>query len=395
MTHGFTTRSLRWGPDEGRRDLGPAEPVAVPIYQASTFAFPCAEELAEIIRSGHDAGYVYSRWHNPTRAALESVVADLEGAGAAVSFSSGMAAITTSLAAVARSGDHVVFSPDLYGGSFAVARKILPRWGVRTTIAGSHRAEDFVAAMEDGTVACFAETIGNPTVSVPDLSALGAECRSRGVRLVVDNTFASPYLCNPLSLGADIVAHSTTKYLGGHHDLIGGVACGSRELMDEVREMSVDLGGTASPFDAWLALRGTATLALRMERHCSNALQVAGYLEGHPKVARVWYPGLPSHPDHRTAMSMLRGFGGMLAFELADGLDAGRRFTEGVRLAKMAPSLGGVHTLVIHAASVTHTQLTPEERASAGIGEGLVRVSVGIEDPEDLLHDFEQALKSA
>jgi cystathionine beta-lyase/cystathionine gamma-synthase len=388
---GFTTRSLR-----GEVDLGDATPVSVPIYQTATFAFEDPEALADLIRSGKDAGYVYSRWHNPTRAALEGIVADLEGGERAVSFASGMAAISTVLASLVRAGDHVVASPVLYGGTFAVMRRILPRWGVEVTFAGSHRAEDMLDAIRPETKVAYTETIGNPRMPVPDLEALGRACADRGVTLVVDNTFASPYLCNPLSLGAGVVVHSTTKYIGGHSDLTGGIAVGAREPMHEVREMSIDLGGVAGPLDAWLALRGLQTLALRMDRHSSNATAVARLLEGHEKVARVWYPGLPSHPDHEVAARILpRGFSGMVAFELADGLDAGRRFQEALDLAWVGASLGSTHTLVVHPATVTHTQMSLEERTAQGITDGLVRVSVGIEDPEDLLEDFARALEKA
>ena len=388
---GFTTRSLR-----GEVDLGDATPVSVPIYQTATFAFEDPEALADLIRTGKDAGYVYSRWHNPTRAALEGIVADLEGGERAVSFASGMAAISTVLASLVRAGDHVVASPVLYGGTFAVMRRILPRWGVEVTFAGSHRAEDMLEAIRPETRVAYTETIGNPRMPVPDLEALGQTCVDRGVTLVVDNTFASPYLCNPLSLGAGVVVHSTTKYIGGHSDLTGGIAVGAREPMHEVREMSIDLGGVAGPLDAWLALRGLQTLALRMDRHSSNATAVAGLLDGHEKVARVWYPGLPSHPDHEVAARILpRGFSGMVAFELAAGLDAGRRFQEALELARVGASLGSTHTLVVHPATVTHTQMSPEERNAQGISEGLVRVSVGIEDPGDLLDDFARALEKA
>jgi cystathionine beta-lyase/cystathionine gamma-synthase len=388
---GFTTRSLKT-----EVDLGPARPVSTPIYETATYSFEDPEELAELIRRGKDAGFVYTRWHNPTRAALEEVMAELEGGERAVSFASGMAAISTVLAALVRSGDHVVASPALYGGSFAVMNKLLPRWGVEVTLARSHRAEEMLAAVRPETRAVHVETIGNPRVPVSDLDALARGCRERGIPLVVDNTFASPYLCRPLELEATVVVHSTTKYIGGHSDLTGGVAVGDNETLHEVREMSIDLGGVAGPLDAWLALRGLQTLALRMERHCSNAMALAEMLEDHSAVAGVWYPGLPSHPDHQVARRILpQGFSGMLAFELAGGLDAGSRFQEALEVALVGPSLGGTHTLVVHPPTVTHTQLTREEREAQGITDGLVRVSVGIEDPDDLLEDFGRALEKA
>lgn len=388
---GFTTRALRT-----EVELGDARPVSVPIYQSATYSFDDPGELAETIRRGKDAGFVYSRWHNPTRAALEQVVADLERGERAVSFASGMAAITTTLAALLRTGDHAVASPTLYGGSYSVMTKLLPRWGIEATLAGSHRAEDVIAAFRDDTKVCYTETIGNPNVPVPDLEALARTCRERGVLLVVDNTFASPYLCTPLTLGVDVVVHSTTKYIGGHHDLTGGIAVGGHDILGEIREMSVDLGGIAGPVDAWLALRGVQTLALRMERHTENALALAQMLEGHEKVERVWYPALASHPDHDVAARILpRGAGGMLSFELAGGLEAGGRLQEALEIALVAPSLGGTHTLATHPPTVTHTQMTPEQRRALGISDGLIRVSVGIEDEADILEDFERALEKA
>jgi len=388
---GFTTRALRT-----EVELGDARSVSVPIYQTATFSFDDPEGLADTIRRGKDAGFVYSRWHNPTRAALEQVIADLERGERAVSFASGMAAISTTLAALLRGGDHAVSSPSLYGGAFSLMTKLLPRWGIEATIADSHRVEDMVAALRDDTKVCYTETIGNPNVPVPDLEALAKACRDRGVLLVVDNTFASPYLCNPLALGADVVVHSTTKYLGGHHDLTGGIAVGGHDVLGAVREMSVDLGGIAAPLDAWLVLRGVQTLALRMERHTENGLALAQMLEAHEKVERVWYPGLASHPDHELAGRILpRGAGGMMSFELTGGLDAGRRFQEALEVALVAASLGGTHTLATHPPTVTHTQLTPEQRRDLGISDGLIRVSVGIEDEADILEDFERALEKA
>ncbi len=387
---GFTTRALR-----PRVDVGEAQPASVPIYQTATYGFEDPEVLADIIRRGKDAGFVYTRWHNPTRDALEQMVAGMEGGERAVSFASGMAAITTTMASLAKERDHVVSTPRLYGGTYSLMTKILPRWGIRTTLAPSHRAEDLIETFRPETVACYVETIGNPTTPVSDLQALGRECGERGIKLVVDNTFASPYLCNPLALGADVVAHSSTKYLGGHMDLTGGIAAGSADLMHEIRELSIDLGGVGNPFESWLTMRGLQTLALRMDRHCASAMAVAKMLEEHPKVSGVWYPGLPSHPDHDVAGRVLRGWSGMLAFDLAGGLDAGRRFQETVEIALVGASLGGVRTIVTHAASVTHTQLSREEREAVGISDGLVRVSVGIEDLDDLLEDFERALEKA
>ena len=388
---GFTTRALRT-----EVDLGDAKPASVPIYQSATFSFDDPEGLADTIRQGKDAGFVYSRWHNPTRAALEQVVADLERGERAVSFGSGMAAISTTLAALLKASEHAVASPSLYGGSYSVMTKLLPRWGIETTLAESHRVEDVVAAFREDTKLCYTETIGNPNVPVADLESLAAACKERNVILVVDNTFASPYLCNPVAFGADVVVHSTTKYLGGHSDLIGGIAVGRDDLLGQVREMSVELGGVPGPFDAWLVLRGVQTLALRMERHTENALALAEMLQAHDKVERVWYPGLASHPDHELAARILpKGAGGMLSFELSGGLDSGQRFQQTLEVALVAASLGSTHTLATHPPTVTHTQLTPDQRRELDILDGLIRVSVGIEESEDILEDFERALEKA
>jgi methionine-gamma-lyase len=388
---GFTTLAL-----QTEVELAGAKPVSVPIYQTATYSFDDSNLLAETIRRGKDAGFTYTRWHNPTRAALEQVVATLEGGERAVSFASGMAAITTTLAALLQAEDHVVASPTLYGGSFSTFRKMLPRWGIDVTLAPSHRTDDMLGALRPETKVCYTETIGNPNLPVPDLEALGAACRERGIPLVVDNTFASPYLCSPLRLGATVVVHSTTKYIGGHHDLTGGIAVGDHDALGLVRDMSIDLGGVAGAMDAWLAVRGVQTLALRMDRHCATARRLAELLEGHPKVARVWYPGLASHPDHEVARRILpRGASGMVSFELAGGLDAGRRFQDALDVALVGASLGGTHTLATHPPTVTHTQMTPEERRAQGITDGLIRVSVGIEDADDVLEDFDRALDKA
>lgn len=398
---GFTTRAVN-PPGDGSGDSPTSSsatasvPSSVPIYQASTFAFDDPEELGRAIAGPKDESYVYSRWNNPTRAAFERAVANLEDAEAAVSFSSGMAAVASTLIALTSSGRHVVASPDLYGGTFSLATKLLPRLGVVVTRARSHRVEDLVEEFVDNTEICYVETISNPTMSVTDVPRLAKECEARGIKLIVDATFTSPYLSRPIAQGATVSLHSATKYIGGHHDLVAGVASGSKVVMATVRDVSLDLGGSGSPLDCWLAIRGLATLGLRMERHQSNALALAQFLSAHARVAEVWYPGLANHPDHEVATHTLDGFGGMLAFELpSDGagdIAAGRSFLQKLRVAHIAASLGGIRTLVVHPASVTHTQLTAEQRAASGISDGLIRVSVGIEDRVDLLEDFTQAL---
>ena len=387
---GFSTRSVHV----------PTPPVqqetpSVPIFQTSTFRFETSEAYAETI-SFRRPGFTYTRGYgNPTLAAFEATMADLEGTAAAHSFASGMAAIHTVVTALARAGDRVVSSTELYGGTYSLMTKVLPRYGIDVTLVDPHDL-DAVEHSLPGAALFYVEAIANPNVTVADLGALGERCRAAGVPSVVDNTFASPYLCNPAEHGFDFVLHSATKYIGGHHDLIGGVVCASEADTVRLRDTVIETGGTMAPLEAWLCLRGLATLELRMVRHSSNALELAGFLEWHPKVERVHYPGLPSHPQHAAAQRLLRkGCGGMMAFEVAGGVEAGMRFCDALEVAWVAASLGGIHTLVGHAASTTHRQMDANARRAAGIADGLVRVSVGIEDVEDLIEDFDRALGEA
>ena len=386
---GFQTRAIH---------AAAAPPVAqqtpsVPIYQTSTFRFDDADAYAATI-AFEEPGYTYTRGYgNPTLDAFEAVVAELEGTPAAMSFASGMAAVHTLWTALAAGGDRIVATHALYGGVFTLATKVLPRFGVRVDLVDG-RDLDAVDAALPGAALFYTETIANPTMAVADLPALAERCRAHGVPAAVDNTFASPYLCTPAAHGFDYVVHSTTKYLGGHHDHVGGViACGA-DGRARLRDAVIDTGGTMAPFEAWLAMRGIMTLALRMDRHTANATALAAYLEAHPKVERVHSPGLPSHPDYATAARLLpRGSGGMLAVEVAGGVEGGKAFCDALRLAWVATSLGGTHTLVGHAASTTHRQYDPQARRAAGIADGLVRVSAGLEDAEDLLADVAQALE--
>jgi methionine-gamma-lyase len=368
---------------------------SVPIFQTSTFRFDTSEDYAETI-SFRRPGYTYTRGYgNPTVLAFERVVAELEGTESGFSFASGMAAVHTVVTSLARVGDRIVASNELYGGSFSLFTKVLPRYGIEVTFVSPHDPDAVAAALPDA-VLFYVETIANPTVTVADLEALGSVCRAGGVPAVVDNTFASPYLCNPARFGFDHVLHSATKYIGGHHDLTGGVVATTEDGMRRLRDMAIETGGTMAPFEAWLALRGLMTMELRMQRHSRSAQALAEFLEGRAKVARVHYPGLASHPHHEVARRLLpRGFGGMLAFEIEGGVDAGMRFCDALELVWIATSMGGTHTLVGHAASTTHRQMDPAARRAAGIGDGLVRVSVGLENVEDLMADFDRALEKA
>ena len=386
---GFSTRAVH-----GTRPAMDQETPAVPIFQTSLFRFDSSQDYADTI-AFQRPGNTYTRGYgNPTLEAFEAQMASLERTDASMSFASGMAALHTVFTALAASGDRAVASTALYGGTHALLTKVLPRYGIRVDLVDSADL-DAVAEVLPGAAFFHVETIANPTMSVADLRALGALCAEHGVPASVDNTFASPYLVNPAEYGFDYVVHSATKYIGGHHDLIGGVVCTSEAGRTLLRDTVIETGGTLGPFEAWLCVRGLMTLALRMERHSANAAALARSLSSHPKVERVWYPGLASHPQHEVASALFgrRGYGGMLAVEIEGGVDSGTAFCDALETAWIATSLGGTHTLVSHAASTTHRQLAPEARRAAGITDGLVRISAGIEDIEDLLEDFEQALE--
>jgi methionine-gamma-lyase len=383
---GFSTRAIRAA---SRAPEVPQPPVNVPIYATSTFEVADATELAELL-AFERAGHSYSRNSNPTHAALELTLAELESGEAALVTASGMAAIHAVTMSILRSGDEIVIPRAVYGGTVALARTILDRSGI------GHRAVDttdpaaVVSAMGNRTRILWLETISNPTTAMPDIAALAELAHERGVVVVVDNTFASPALANPLTLGADLVVHSMTKYIGGHSDLMGGAVIGSADRVADARNVVIEAGGNASPWEAFLALRGLKTLALRMERHSSNALAVAHALEGAPGVERVRYPGLESHPQAGLAAQRLRGgmAGGMMALEVVGGREAGERFLDRLRIAVHATSLGSVETLVSHPASSSHRQLDDAEVADAGLSPGMIRLSVGLEDVEDLVEDL-------
>jgi len=386
---GFSTRAIHG------QALPPVEQEtpSVPIFQTSTFRFDTSDGFAETINFRRP-GYTYTRGYgNPTLLAFERVMAELEGTESALSFASGMAAIHTVATTLAASGDTIVASSELYGGTYSLFAHVLPRYGIDVRFVSPHD-RDAVRAALAGSKLFYVETIANPNVTVADLEALGAVASEAGVASAVDNTFASPYLCNPAAFGFDYVVHSATKYVGGHNDLIGGVVCTTEQRMAGLRSMVIETGGTMAPLEAWLSMRGLSTLQIRMDRHSESALALTTWLEAHPKISRVRYPGLSSHPQHDVALRMLpRGSGGMAAFEVEGGVEAGQRFCDALELVWVAASLGGVHTLVCHAASTTHRQLDAEARRAAGIADGLIRLSVGLEDVEDLIEDVERALE--
>lgn len=358
--------------------------VMMPIYATSTYVQQSP---------GVHKGYDYARTKNPTRMAFERCIADLEGGQAAFAFASGLSAIATTIDCFEH-GSHIIAVDDLYGGSRRLFERVRKRSaGIEMTYLDLTDAGRLEAAIRPNTRLIWVETPTNPTLKLVDLGAIAAIARKRGIFTGADNTFASPYVQRPLEHGFDLVVHSTTKYLNGHSDIVGGVAVvgDNEELRERLTFLQNAVGAIQGPFDSFLALRGLKTLALRMERHCTSALKIAQWLERHPKVRRVYYPGLPSHPQHVLAKKQMRAFGGMISADLAGTLDDAKRFLERCRLFALAESLGGVESLIEHPALMTHGSVPPEVRATLGIGDTLVRLSVGIEDPDDLIADIASA----
>jgi methionine-gamma-lyase len=364
--------------------------VVPPIYETSTFGFSRAEDVPRAV-SG-EKGYTYSRWDNPTVVRLEQKMSALEGGGGAAAFASGMAAISTSVFAFLERGAHVVGIRDLYGGTYALLHDLLPRIGIETVLVDTTGLSSLEEGMKENTKIVYVESPTNPTLKLVDIAKAAKVAHGNGALLFVDNTFASPINQNPLKLGADVVLHSATKYLNGHADLIAGIAVADAKKARAIRMTRREFGGTLDPLPAWLVLRGMKTMAIRVRQQCANALALSEFLSGHRKVSAVHYPGLRSHPQYGLARKQMRGFGGMLSFELRGGMREAMRFTESLKVATLAASLGGVETLVSQPANMTHTQMTPKERARTGIPDSLVRVSAGIEDTEDLLEDFRAGL---
>lgn len=358
---------------------------------SSAFALGTADEAAGAFR-GDNERYVYGRWGNPSVEQLEAKVAALEGADEAVATASGMAAITGALLSLLCAGDHVVAPLACYGETSRLLRERLPELGIEASFVDATEVEAYRAALRPATRVLYLETPANPTLSITDIAAVTALARERGLAVIADNTFATPWAQSPLALGVDLVLHSMTKALGGHGDAIGGVVAGSKERVARVRDLVVKgFGGVLAPFNAFLVTRGIRTLALRQAQACASAACIAAHLEAHAGVSRVWYPGLESHPGHELALRQMRAFGSLVAFELPS-LEAGRRVLDRVRLISHAVSLGDVRSLITHPASTTASTMPPALRRQAGIADGLLRLSVGIEDPEDLLEDLDQAL---
>ena len=386
---GFNTKAIH----AGQKPCPATGAHVTPIYQTSTFVFKDVGQGARRF-TGEEEGYIYTRLGNPTIAELEEKIAVLEGGEAALATASGMAAISTALVSLLKQGDHVVAGDTLYGCTHGFIYEMLPQYGVEVTMVDTSDLNNIEKAMKQNTKVVYVETPANPTMKMVDLKGASDIAHKYGARLIVDNTFMSPYLQRPIEHGADVVVHSATKYIGGHGDVIAGLIIGSKELIDIIRIPYLkDFGGVLSPFDAWLLLRGLKTLGIRMERHCINAQKVAEYLEKHPMIEEVHYPGLLSHPQHELAKKQMDGFGGMMSFELKGGLEAGKILMNNVKMISLAVSLGCVDSLIQHPASMTHSSVPREERLKAGITDGQVRLSIGIEDVEDIIADLDQALK--
>ncbi|GAN33415.1 MAG: cystathionine gamma-synthase [Candidatus Brocadia sp. AMX2] len=379
MEHRFETRAIHAGcePDAG------TGAIMTPIFQTSTYV----QESP-----GKHKGYDYSRTHNPTRTALEKNIASLEEGNYGLAFSSGMSAILT-IIQLFNPGDHIICCDDVYGGTFRLFDKVLKRYKLEFDFADLTNPQSLERYTRDNTKLVWLESPSNPLLKLIDIETIVRTAKKENIFIVVDNTFATPFFQKPLKLGADIVMHSTTKYLNGHSDVIGGaLVTNNRELYDKLQFLQNAAGAVPGPFDCFLVLRGIKTLAVRMERHAENAMRIAQFLETHPKVRRVIYPGLKSHPQHGLARKQMAGFGGIITFFIKGGLEEARRFLERVRIFSLAESLGGVESLIEHPAIMTHASLPKEVREKLGISDELIRVSVGIENVDDLIGDLEKAL---
>jgi len=384
---GDSTRSVHGG----EREFRESDALTVPIYQTSTYAFVSSDQV-RAFQEGRLARDEYGRYGNPTWRAVERKLADLEGADDAVLFASGMCAATTTFFAMLPRGSHLVVTSDCYRRTRQFIRQYLTKLGVETTVIEPADPQKLAAAIRPETKLFFTESPTNPYLRVIDVAEAVRVCHARGVKVVIDSTFASPVNHKALADGADLVIHSATKYLGGHNDLLAGAAVGPAPFITALREAVGVLGGVLDAHAAWLLLRGLKTLALRMGRHNENGLRVAGWLEAHPKIRRVWYPGLASHPDHAVAARTMKGFGGVVTFEIESDFEGTQRFIDALEIPYLAPSLGGVESLVEMPATMSYWDLSRDERHALGITDSLVRLSLGVEDAADLVADLGQAL---
>lgn len=386
--HRFATLAVHAG--EGPCELTGA--VDTPIYLSTTFAALDSDEMAALY-SGEKEGFMYTRYGNPTIRTLERKVAALEAGEAAQAFATGMAAVSSAILGYVKAGDHVVAARSLYGATYNFLNRKLPAMGASTTFVQSTRPEAFAKAIQPNTRLIYFESPSNPILEILDIAALAAVARAHGIPSMIDNTFASPWLQQPLKLGIDVVVHSATKYLCGHGDAMGGIVIGSKDYIAHLsHDIIRDFGGVMSPFTAWLMLRGIRTLHVRMPAHCANAQKVAEFLAQHPKVERVYYPGLVNHPGHDLAKRQMKAFGAMMSFEARGGYEGGKRVMDRVKIFLRAASLGDTRSLIVHPASTSHRAVPAEQRADIGLTDGLVRLSVGIEAVEDLIQDLNQAL---
>ncbi len=388
---GFGTKAIHGGYE--KNEVGA---LATPIYQTSTFIFDSAEQGGKRF-AGEEEGYMYTRLGNPTNTQVENKLALLENAEACVSAASGMGAITSCLWSILEAGDHVVAANTLYGCTFAYLSHGLPRFGVEVTFVDTRDPENVRKAMKDNTKLVYLETPANPTLGISDIETISKIAHEKeDCMVVVDNTFCTPYLQRPLDLGADAVVHSATKYLNGHGDVIAGFVCGTEEFIKEVRLFGIKdmTGASLSPFDAFLINRGMKTLEIRMDRHCENAQKVAEFLQSHPAVEKVYYPGLKDFPQYELAKKQMKLPGAMISFEIKGDLEDGKKIMDTVELCSLAVSLGDTETLIQHPASMTHSPYTPEEREASGISDGLIRLSIGLETVEDIIEDLKMALDS-
>lgn len=386
---GFSTRAVHAGYQ--KNEFGA---LATPIYQTSTFIFDSAEQGGRRFAL-EEGGYIYTRLGNPTNTQVEEKLANLENGEAAVSMASGMGAVTSVIWAAVKAGDHIIASKTLYGCTFAFLNHGITKFGVEVSFVDTTDPENVRKAMKPNTKVVYLESPANPNMVLADIAAISEIAHEvEGCLVVVDNTYCTPYIQRPLDLGADVVIHSATKYLNGHGDVIAGFAVGKQEFIDQVRLVGIKdmTGASLSPFDAYLINRGMKTLDLRMEKHCKNAQLVAEFLEAHPAVETIAYPGLKSFPQYELAQKQMKLPGAMIAFEVKGGIEAGIKLMNTVELCTLAVSLGDTETLIQHPASMTHSPYTPEERAECNISDGLVRISIGLEDPEDIIADLKQAL---
>jgi len=385
----FSTKAIHGGLDEALSQFGE---VSVPIYQTSTFSFSDADDGAAKF-SGKRKGYIYTRMGNPTIKALEDCVASLENGFGGLATASGMAAASTLYMTFLDKDAHIISTDAVYGPSRVILERDFARFGVESTFVNTSEIENIENAIKPNTKVLFIESPTNPTILLTDIHDCADIAKKHNLILIVDNTFSSPYLQRPLELGADIVFHSLTKFINGHSDIIGGIIIAkNEELFKKIQKVLFYLGGTMDPHQAWLVLRGVRTLALRVEKSQENAMKIARFLESHPKVNWVTYPGLTSHPQHALAKTQMDGFGSMLSFGVKNGLDGGKTLMDNVKLITLAVSLGGIESLIQHPASMTHAAMSQEERKKAHITDELVRLSVGCEDYRDLIRDLDQAL---